>query len=118
VGQDRGGGHAEADGIAFGVVARRPGGGELLVHDGLQRAGRAETAEARRVVHPRQPGVEPGAQELQPVHGGRIVVGEEGSDPFAQVIGVGGCWTQGADLPGTGGAGAATRHTNWSVWSP
>jgi len=91
VGQDRGRGHAEADAVAFGVVARRARRGELGVHDRLQGAGRAEPAQARRVVHPGQPGVEPGPQERQPFHTGRIVVGKEASDPFAQVVGVRRC---------------------------
>ena len=51
--------------------------GEFGVHRGLQRAGQALAAEAGRVVHPGEPGVEPGSQELHPGHGRRVVPGQE-----------------------------------------
>ena len=58
-------GHAQADADPPRVVVRRAGRGELGVGDRLQRARRAEAAQAGGIVHPGQAGVEPGAQEVE-----------------------------------------------------
>jgi hypothetical protein len=83
--EDRRGRHAQADADPGGVVVRGARRGELGVHRGLQRAGQALAAEPGRVVHPGQPGVEPGPQELQPGRCGRVVPGQEVADLLAQL---------------------------------
>jgi hypothetical protein len=86
VAQDGRGGHAEADADAPRVVVGRAGGGQFGVHDALQRAGRAEAAEALGKVHPGQARVEAGPQEVQGFRRGGIVGAEERAHPRAQVL--------------------------------
>ena len=58
----------------------------LGVDDVLQRAGDAQAAETFRVVHPGQPRVEPGVVEVLLGRLGRIVLGQEGTDPVADRV--------------------------------
>ena len=73
----------EADADPARVVVGRAGRGELGVDDALQVARQAEPAEPLGEVHPGQPGVEPGPQELQPVPG-RVVLGQEGGEALLE----------------------------------
>ena len=84
-GQDRRRGHAQPDAVAFGPVVGRARRSELGVDGRLQVPGQSLPAEAGRVVHPGQPGVEARPEELQPVHRRRVVPGQEVADLAAQV---------------------------------
>jgi hypothetical protein len=75
--QDRGRGHAQPDTNPFRLVRRGAGRGELGVDDLLQRSGRLLTAQPDREVHPGQPGVVPGPEEVQPGHRFRWVLVKE-----------------------------------------
>jgi hypothetical protein len=77
VAEDRRRGHAKADADAAGVVVRRTRGGELRVDDWLEGTRRADAAQPGRVGDPGEPGVEPGAEKLQPVGRRRVVCLEE-----------------------------------------
>ncbi len=80
MGQDCRRSHAEPDSIALGVIGRRAGRLELAINNRLEGTGKPLPAQARRVMHPCQPGVEPGPQELEPVGCSGIVRGEELGD--------------------------------------
>jgi hypothetical protein len=92
--QDRRSRHAQPDAVAFGTIVRRARRGELAVDGRLKRAGQALAAEAGRVVHPGEAGVEAGTQEVQPVHRRRVVTGEELADLAAEVVGRRRCGSQ------------------------
>src|SRR5262249_56552063 len=58
----------------------------LFVGRCLERAGQAEAAVPRRIVHGAQPGVEPGVQELVARRGRGVMVREERADPVTQIL--------------------------------
>jgi hypothetical protein len=82
--EDGRGGHAEPDTDPLRLVVRRTGRGELGLDHRLQRPGQALPAQAGRVVHSGQARVEPGPEELQPRHAGRVMAGQELADLLAQ----------------------------------
>ena len=75
--------------IRAGSLSGAPAAANSASTTGCSDAGQALAAEAGRVVHPGQPGVEPGPQEVEPVHRGRIVAGQEVADLLAQLVGLG-----------------------------
>jgi alkylation response protein AidB-like acyl-CoA dehydrogenase len=84
-GEDRGRGHAEADADLARVVVRGAGLVERLLDDRLHPARQPQATEALGEVHPRQPGVEAGVQEVEPLGRRRWVVGEEAVHPLPQL---------------------------------
>jgi len=58
----------------------------IPIRSGLLPGAPALAAEAGRVMHPGEPGIEPGAQEVQPRHGGRIVRRQEVAYLAGQVV--------------------------------
>ncbi len=86
IGQDRRGGHAQADAVAFRPVGRRASRRELRVDHRLQRPRQRLPAESGRVMRPGQAGVEPGAKEVHPLRRNRVVRGKEGAGLCAQLV--------------------------------
>jgi hypothetical protein len=84
--QDGRGRHAQADDVGVRVVVGCARRREQLVHLGLPRLRQAEPAVALGEVHPGQPGVVAGAEELEPLGGGGVVGGEELLHPLPQIL--------------------------------
>jgi hypothetical protein len=76
-------GHAEPDADAARIVVGCAGRRERVDHRFLQSPRCAEAAEPDREMDPRETRIEAGSQEVDPVHGGRIMLGQERLDAGA-----------------------------------